>query len=348
MVFEEIHSAADVTDVIRLHPQDPIQAIDVGVHVAARPVHVVQVDHLLLDQLDHHVNVLPMGADQLLLFSQDGADEPVVLPGQLVQGSLRVGERKARGNRILRNAEAGRSEADGRRGGGRGRCSQALRRAVGHQSATALQGRLHLLQLFLLHLQGRRGDLRRLRPRVRGVRVRVRLTPGAAEARLRGRLRRAAPRLRIILTVTAVHCQISLRGTHLQWLALQARGAGASWHVHRLAGRAAELLHAVGVPQGIQGVFHSTTAGRHIGDHHRSAVGAHEGILQDLCQLRSSEGRVVQLLVQRTDALLEGQQGLVDLGPVHACLAVGVQGIGTAFAASQVDETDLAVLLLGR
>ena len=27
----------------------------------------------------------------------------------------------------------------------RGRCSQALRRAVGHQSATALQGRLHLL-----------------------------------------------------------------------------------------------------------------------------------------------------------------------------------------------------------
>ena len=34
--------------IFRLHSQDPVQAIDVGVHVAARPVHVVQVDHLFL------------------------------------------------------------------------------------------------------------------------------------------------------------------------------------------------------------------------------------------------------------------------------------------------------------
>jgi len=45
--------------------------------------------HLLLDELHHHVYVLAVSSDQLLFLSQNGANEPVMLPSKLVQGCLR-------------------------------------------------------------------------------------------------------------------------------------------------------------------------------------------------------------------------------------------------------------------
>mmetsp|Transcript_80624 Transcript_80624/g.261295 ORF Transcript_80624/g.261295 Transcript_80624/m.261295 type:complete len:330 (-) Transcript_80624:231-1220(-) len=88
-------------------------------------------------------------------------------------------------------------------------------------------------------------------------------------------------------------------------------------------------------------------ARRDVRDHHRAAVAADEGVLEDLRELGAAEGRVVELLVQRADALLQGQQGLVDLRAVHARLAVRVERVGPALAAGQVDEGDLAVLQWG-
>jgi hypothetical protein len=47
-------------------------------------------------------------------------------------------------------------------------------------------------------------------------------------------------------------------------------------------------------------------------------------------------------LIQRANALLEGQQALVDLSTVDLGLLVLVDSISAAFAAGQVDEADLA------
>mmetsp|Transcript_34838 Transcript_34838/g.62273 ORF Transcript_34838/g.62273 Transcript_34838/m.62273 type:complete len:283 (-) Transcript_34838:434-1282(-) len=51
-------------------------------------------------------------------------------------------------------------------------------------------------------------------------------------------------------------------------------------------------------------------------------------------------------LVQRTDALLEGQKALVDLGAFHPGLPVGVQRVCSALAPCQVNEGELAMDLV--
>lgn len=47
-------------------------------------------------------------------------------------------------------------------------------------------------------------------------------------------------------------------------------------------------------------------------------------------------------LVQSPNALLQGQQTLVYLSPVYACLFVHVHVISSSFVASQIDKADLA------
>mmetsp|Transcript_51021 Transcript_51021/g.109288 ORF Transcript_51021/g.109288 Transcript_51021/m.109288 type:complete len:208 (-) Transcript_51021:405-1028(-) len=106
----------------------------------------------------------------------------------------------------------------------------------------------------------------------------------------------------------------------------------------------AQLLDPVGVPESVEGMLNCVAVGRHVRDHHRSAIRSHKGVLEDLCKFRPTKRRMVELLVERTDALLEGQQRLVDLCAVHPGLPVGVERIGATLATGQIDEGDLPVL----
>mmetsp|Transcript_5000 Transcript_5000/g.17552 ORF Transcript_5000/g.17552 Transcript_5000/m.17552 type:complete len:307 (+) Transcript_5000:695-1615(+) len=67
-----------------------------------------------------------------------------------------------------------------------------------------------------------------------------------------------------------------------------------------------------------------------------------EGLPKDLRQLGPSEGDVLGVLVQCPDALLQGQEALVDLGPLHPGLLVVVVGVRPALASREVDEADLS------
>jgi hypothetical protein len=52
-------------------------------------------------------------------------------------------------------------------------------------------------------------------------------------------------------------------------------------------------------------------------------------------------------LVQRSNALLESQQALVDLGSLHPCLVVCVAAICSALGTCKVDKAEFAVQSLG-
>ena len=51
-----------------------------------------------------------------------------------------------------------------------------------------------------------------------------------------------------------------------------------------------------------------------------------------------SGGPLPGITVECSDALLEGQQALVDLSTLESRLAVVVEGVGAAFASSEIDE----------
>mmetsp|Transcript_153644 Transcript_153644/g.268688 ORF Transcript_153644/g.268688 Transcript_153644/m.268688 type:complete len:353 (-) Transcript_153644:588-1646(-) len=106
-----------------------------------------------------------------------------------------------------------------------------------------------------------------------------------------------------------------------------------------------QLLDAVGVAQCVQGVLAAGRGGGDVGDHHGPAV-PDEGIPQDLRQLRPAEGDVPVALVQGPDALLEGQQALVNLRPLDARLLLVVPRVRPTLAARQVDERELAKVLV--
>ena len=102
------------------------------------------------------------------------------------------------------------------------------------------------------------------------------------------------------------------------------------------------FLHSICVAQSVQGVLAVAVRGGHTGHHAGARFLAHKGVLQHLRQLAASEGRVAVLALQAADHLLEGQQGGVDLGALHARLLAVVRGVGAALAAGQVDEAQLA------
>jgi len=88
-------------------------------------------------------------------------------------------------------------------------------------------------------------------------------------------------------------------------------------------------------------------------DHHSLAV-ADEGVLQHEGKLAGAEGSVVFALIQRPDALLQRQQGLVDLCSVYPVsyyqqpvrvpgLLVGLGNIRAPLVACQVDEAHFPV-----
>lgn len=99
-----------------------------------------------------------------------------------------------------------------------------------------------------------------------------------------------------------------------------------------------ELFDPVGVFEGVESIFGAAAVGRYVSYHHRSAV-ASERVFQHHCQLASSEGCVILVLVQCSNTLLQSQQAFIDLGPVYSCLLLALIGVVcSSLAASQVDE----------
>mmetsp|Transcript_18779 Transcript_18779/g.52312 ORF Transcript_18779/g.52312 Transcript_18779/m.52312 type:complete len:605 (-) Transcript_18779:500-2314(-) len=103
----------------------------------------------------------------------------------------------------------------------------------------------------------------------------------------------------------------------------------------------AQLLDAVSIPEGVEGVLHAGGAGADVCNHDRPGLLAHKRVAQHLCQLGTAEGDVRLVEVQRTDALLESQQALVDLRPLQACLSFVVVCVGPALATGEVNEGEL-------
>mmetsp|Transcript_37025 Transcript_37025/g.70994 ORF Transcript_37025/g.70994 Transcript_37025/m.70994 type:complete len:279 (-) Transcript_37025:1193-2029(-) len=102
-----------------------------------------------------------------------------------------------------------------------------------------------------------------------------------------------------------------------------------------------QLLHTVGVAQGVEGVLARARGRGDVGNHDGAAVPL-ERVPQHLGELAAAEGHVARLGVQRTNALLQRQEGLVDLRPLHARLAVVVRRVRAALAPREVDEGELA------
>ena len=100
------------------------------------------------------------------------------------------------------------------------------------------------------------------------------------------------------------------------------------------------LFDPVGIPQRVQCMLARVRVGRDVPDHHRLAV-PDERVLQDQGQLRASEWLVALGLVEGSDALLQGEEGFVDLGAIDPCLFVGVLDICSPLGPGEVDEGHL-------
>ena len=84
-------------------------------------------------------------------------------------------------------------------------------------------------------------------------------------------------------------------------------------HLHHLllqdstpATRPPQLLDPICVLERVEGVLAAGAVGGNVADHHGATV-AGEGVLQDHGELAASEGRVVFVLVEGPNALLQGE-----------------------------------------
>lgn len=104
-----------------------------------------------------------------------------------------------------------------------------------------------------------------------------------------------------------------------------------------------QLLHAVRIPQRIQRMLHRHQPRRDHRNHARLALLPDERIAQHLRQFAHAERQMGALLAQRSNALLQRQQRLIDLGSLHPCLAIRRRRIGASLIAGQIDERELAM-----
>ena len=99
------------------------------------------------------------------------------------------------------------------------------------------------------------------------------------------------------------------------------------------------------VPERVHGVFRGAGVGRNVADHDGVAE-ADKRILEDHRQFAASERSVAFALIQGADALLQREQGLVDLCPVDLGLLVLVDMVSASLIAGEVDEGNLGEELL--
>mmetsp|Transcript_30779 Transcript_30779/g.89908 ORF Transcript_30779/g.89908 Transcript_30779/m.89908 type:complete len:219 (-) Transcript_30779:1425-2081(-) len=81
------------------------------------------------------------------------------------------------------------------------------------------------------------------------------------------------------------------------------------------------------------------------GNHHSPIVFAHETLLQNLCQLATSEGDMFHRVTggECANDFLQRQQTCIDLGTFHPRCTRCLRGISSSFCTSQVDKSQTAV-----
>merc|ERR1719183_318723 len=68
MVFEQVHTPSYIAYVLCLQAQDVVDTSHISIYIGPWSIHAVQMYHFFLYKLNHHVNVLAMRRDELLLF----------------------------------------------------------------------------------------------------------------------------------------------------------------------------------------------------------------------------------------------------------------------------------------
>ena len=119
------------------------------------------------------------------------------------------------------------------------------------------------------------------------------------------------------------------------------------WFPHELTDdllRARPLLQPLSIPQSVEGVVGRRLARRDTRNHHHSAhvSVADEGVTQHHCQLVLPERDVLALGFHGSDALLQSQQRLVDLGALLPPVLVVRLSVLGPLGASQVDQQQLS------
>jgi hypothetical protein len=94
-----------------------------------------------------------------------------------------------------------------------------------------------------------------------------------------------------------------------------------------------KLFHSVSISQSVQRMLTTAVSWGDISNHGGFAVSS-KGILEHLSELAASEGQMLLLEVQCSDALLKSQKTLVDLCSVHLSLFVSVHCISSSFTTS--------------
>mmetsp|Transcript_19888 Transcript_19888/g.62585 ORF Transcript_19888/g.62585 Transcript_19888/m.62585 type:complete len:536 (-) Transcript_19888:53-1660(-) len=98
------------------------------------------------------------------------------------------------------------------------------------------------------------------------------------------------------------------------------------------------LLDAIGVPERVDRVVRRRDGRGDGGDHGDAAVRSHEGVAQDHRELGGAKRDVGLVRGEAADALLQGEQALVDLRGLGAQLARVRPRVGAALRAGQVDQ----------
>jgi hypothetical protein len=106
-----------------------------------------------------------------------------------------------------------------------------------------------------------------------------------------------------------------------------------------------QLLHPVGIPQRIESVLAAGHGRRDVG-YHGSLRIACEGILEHLGELAAAEWEMLLLQVESTDALLEGEERLIDFCAIQPRLLVLVYGVRASLRPGKVNKGHLAKVLL--
>ncbi len=101
-----------------------------------------------------------------------------------------------------------------------------------------------------------------------------------------------------------------------------------------------DLLNPISVPEGVKSSLGGLNARRDVSYHYSETV-SNERLLKNHSQFASSERKVLLGRVQGPDALLEGQEWLVDLSSILSSLLVGLLDITSSLVSGQIDETNL-------
>ncbi len=103
-----------------------------------------------------------------------------------------------------------------------------------------------------------------------------------------------------------------------------------------------QFLYSICIFECIQSVLAAWWVWWDVSDHYCAAI-ACKWVFEDHCQFATSEWCMMLILIQSSDALLEGEKWLVNFGSINSRLFLQlISMVSSSFTACQVDEWDFA------